>query len=72
MWDRRVVVVEVRSGRYTKRLGLPFVEKEYYYLSGESRLGIVREEHKVELNDGRCDGMLGICQVSPFLRAVRT
>lgn len=43
MWDGRVVVVEVRSGRYAKRQGLPFVEEEYYYLSGEVDFGIVGE-----------------------------
>lgn len=43
-----------------------------YYLSGKVDFGIVREEYKVELIDRRCDGMLSICQVSPFLRAVRT
>lgn len=47
-------------------------KEEYYCLSCKVDFGIVGEEHKVELNNGRRDGMLGFCQVSPFLRAVRT
>lgn len=39
MWDGRVVVVEVRSGRKGYRCD----EKEYYYLSGKVDFGIVRE-----------------------------
>lgn len=69
-----IVVVEVRSGQVGMRIEATVVMKKsiIMYLSCEVDFGIVGEEHKVELNHGRCDGMLGICQVSPFLRAVRT
>lgn len=70
-----IVVVEVRSGQVGMRMGRGYrlLKKSIImYLSCEVDFGIVGEEHKVELNHGRCDGMLGICQVSPFLRAVRT
>lgn len=48
MWDGRVVV-GVRSGRYAKRQGLPFVvEEEYYYLSCKVDFGIVGEGGRVD------------------------
>lgn len=42
----KIVVVEVRSGRYAKRQGLPVVEEEYYYLSGKVDFGTVREGNR--------------------------